>query len=67
LSSGVAPGPILSKLIISYTVSGTLSFTTLDGVTTSVGTLPVGTFMFDVQFTAVTWSGTAVAAGFFTQ
>lgn len=67
LSSGVAPGMTLHKLMIAFTVTGNLQITTLDGNTTTAIAMPVTNipFVIDCQFQSVTWTGTAVAIGFY--
>jgi hypothetical protein len=69
LSSGVAPGQIFHKLMISYSVAGNLQITMLDGTTTTAIAMPINTslypFVIDCQFQSVTWTGTAVAVGFY--
>jgi hypothetical protein len=65
-TSGVLFSNIAHKLIVTVvTAASTFSVRTLDGITTSLGSLPVGTYVFDVQcdtYTAGTPGNVTVAA-----
>lgn len=65
LVSGTAPGMIMHKLLIVYTVTGNLTVETLDGGSITLTGMPVGAYTLDCQFDKVTWTGTATAAGFY--
>lgn len=62
LTTGVAPGPLMRRLVINATSASTVTITMADGSTASLGALPAGgVYQFDVAFTSVTFSaGTAV-------
>ena len=64
LTTNTDPGVVCQRLVLNATGASTVTITTLDGTTVSLGVLPVGVYQFDVQFTKVTFTaGTAV--GFF--
>ncbi len=64
-TSGAVFIPICHKFFVNVTGTGTLSFHTLDGTTSSLGTLPVGVYVFDVQADTLTWTGTMVIIGLY--
>lgn len=64
LVSGTPAASIIHKLIVNCTVTGALTLTMLDGSTVLLGTLPVGVYVFDIQCTTATWTGTMVVGGF---
>lgn len=67
-TSGVLFQTIAHKLIVTVvTAASTFSVRTLDGNTVSLGSLPVGTYVFDIQcdtYTAGTPANVTVAAFF---
>ncbi len=65
VTSGVLLNQIAHKLVIAFSVTGSLTIRTLDGVSTTLSVMPVGVFTFDVQFDTVTWTGTATAVAFY--
>jgi hypothetical protein len=55
LTSGVAPGTICQRLALTVTSTGsTISITTLDGNTVSLGTVSAGFYQLDLQFSSFT-------------
>jgi hypothetical protein len=54
ITSGTPTTPQCMMFIVNITTATTLSFTTVDGTTVSLGTMPVGVYTFDVQVVEVT-------------
>lgn len=64
LTTGVAPGPLMHRLFVNVTTAGAVGVTTVDGTTVSLGTLPIGVYQLDIEFTSATFPAGA-AVGFY--
>jgi hypothetical protein len=65
VTSGSLLANICTKLVIAFSVTGSLTFRMADGNSVTLSVMPVGCFTFDVQFDTVTWTGTATAVAFY--
>jgi hypothetical protein len=67
VTSGTAISPQCMMFIINITTATTVSFTTADGNTVSLGTVPIGIYQWDVQAVEVTLGTPAdgTIAGFY--